>query len=125
MGRLLNPGLGELADRFTILQLKILHALPDRTAHFRQEQAQIQMTLERKFAGVPYANLLDALLSTNRRLWQYEDRMATFAASAIDEFQCRDIALLAVNIYITNQERNRVIGELNHLGGTFHGPEKL
>lgn len=133
MSKLINPGLGELADRASILQLKILHGDPDKTAHFADEQAQVQMHLERHTAGLGAATpavekLLRALAEVNTDLWQKEDQMAEYAQHAHKyNFQGRApaIAKLGMEIWTANRERGRIIGEINVLAGTDTGPEKL
>lgn len=131
MGRLLNPGLGELADRYTILQLKIEHA-PDRrnTAHFHTEQAQVLMHMERHGADVlntpKVRTALGRLSGVNGQLWDYEDRMARYAT--VDHLRHDDphqVANVAVEIWRLNRQRNELIAEINTLAGTDRGPEKL
>lgn len=136
MGRLLNPRLGELLDRLTILRLKILHGAPQPGSgaldHFRMEEAQINMLLDR----MGYPNDNDVLLCAvklqqcNAKLWELEDEMAEF--SKVDGWGDKytdnvafAIANTAVEIWRMNQERNRLIYEINQLTGDKSGPEKL
>lgn len=135
MGRLLNPGLGELADRFTILQLKVFHGDPRKTSHFHTEQAQILMTMERQYAGILDGSAVQAQINTlreaNKLIWRLEDRMAEYAkkyttgAEPVTEADVRACAAVAVDIWGANQDRNLRIDELNRLAGAFQGPEKL
>ena len=132
MGRLLNPGVGDLVDRLTILRLKILQGIRrgDNHAHFLDEETQINMLLDRM--GYPADNdvmLLGVKLQQcNAKLWELEDRMATYAQREnLTHVLTADalIADLAINIWRMNRERNTLIHEINKLAGTPYGPEKL
>lgn len=131
MGRLLNPGLGELVDRLTILQLKVLHAPAGAaTSHLSAERAQIQMRLDA--AGWPRndkAVVLGAeLLQCNAQLWELEDcmeRYAGYANLADHPVSQDDCATVGVTIWRQNRRRNGLIQRLNELAGTYAGPEKL
>lgn len=130
MGRLLNPGLGELMDRFTILQLKIMHAPIGTTTHFHTEQAQIQMLMERVWSPIDKETdgLFDRLLETNKHLWGLEDEMAKYAKRENFTYGDRSnavIAQVAIEIWRFNRERNLVIDEINKRVGHFQGAEKL
>ena len=126
MGRLLNPGLGELADRYTILQLKITKAPADKTAHFIEEQAQVLMRMERY---MPFADseAMDArfaaLRQINTDLWVCEDQMAVYATALLVDPP--PVAVLGMEIWKLNQHRNQVIQQINYAAGTDRGPEKF
>lgn len=133
MGRLLNPGLGELADRFTILQLKVFHGDPRTTSHFHAEQAQVLMTMERMYGnvlqGTQTAACIDQLRETNKGLWELEDRMAEYArrtrAEQYGDSVAWEIAGVAIDIWKYNRRRNELIDEINKLAGSFQGAEKF
>lgn len=135
MGRLLNPGLGELVDRLTILRLKILHAPDPRdTMHFHTEQAQVQMLIDRVHQGLHVPLETHTKLGTytadlhmvNRKLWALEDRMAQYAQSRLYyEDHLADVGDLGISIWHANRDRNTLIREINALAGTDVGPEKL
>lgn len=131
MGRLLHPGIGELADRLTILELKVRHApLDSDLSHFHAELAQVQLHLDRHklegFSG--WQQKLRELRETNARLWALEDQMAAVARPAVvvlDQRRAQEIAELGMSIWRANQLRNVLIGEINARAGTVRGPEKL
>lgn len=138
MGRLLNPGLGELADRFTILLLKILHAGRRPVAHFHAEMAQVQMQMERVAAQHTDSNgpglsmqaietAIQELRAKNTELWNLEDTMAGYVRAKPwwDGTVPYQVAETGVAIWKANQERNQIIQEINRLAGTDYGPEKL
>lgn len=126
MGRLIDPGIGELVDRLTILRLKLLHAPQDvATSHFQSEEAQIQMRLDA--LGHPASDdVLVAqvqLLQQNAQLWRLEDRMAEYVAHPDNDD--RAVAMTAIAIWRANRRRNALIQQINTLAGTVRGPEKL
>ena len=130
MGRLLNPGLGELLDRSTILFLKIRHAPAHQpTDHFDREAREVHTLAERYLQGVPdtvaatIEQAREHLFDANHHLWHLEDLMASFAAVATPNVH--DCARTAVEIWRTNRRRNALIAEINTLAGTDRGPEKL
>lgn len=134
MGRLLNPGLGELVDRYTILHLKIMRAPDQReTSHFHHEQARCQHHMLQFITALPEevrARLevhYQALDETNTRLWDMEDRMATLATNPPlhSDTAMRQVGRLGIDIWQANQERNRIIREINVIAGSDTGPEKL
>lgn len=132
MGRLLNPGLGELADRFTILQLKIFHGDPRNTTHFHAEQAQLLMRMEGMYAnllhGTQTAALIDQLRDVNKRLWTLEDQMAEYAKRTspwTGEREAVGCANTAIQIWRANRTRNALIDDINKLAGNFQGAEKF
>lgn len=129
MGRLLNPGLGELADRLTILELKLGHAPAGMDVeHFRAEHAQVQMRIDNLLKHVQQRLLIVAhvrqLKAQNAVLWELEDRMAT-AAKDVHAQDYREVAVLGTDIWRANQIRNQVIAEINALAGTPRGAEKF
>ena len=129
MGRLLNPGLGELADRLTILELKLGHAPPGvAVEHFREEHAQVQMRIDNPLKYVRERLRIVAairnLKAQNAVLWELEDRMAA-SAPDIHAQDYREVAILGVDIWKANRARNRIIAEINALAGTPRGAEKF
>lgn len=128
MGRLLNPGVGELIDRLSILRLKILHSTEHQT-HFETEKAQISMLLDRM--GLPtdehLLQVCERLHLSNARLWQFEDQMAKYVRTQRqwDGTDPYVVAELGVEIWKMNRTRNAFIREINERAGTYTGPEKL
>lgn len=135
MGRLLNPGIGELVDRLTILTLKCAHApLDSDPSHFHTELAEVQMRVDRFLSAHPEAPerriqaKVAELRTINTQLWQLEDKMAAYARPTyviVDARKAQTIAEIGMTIWRANQLRNVTIGEINALAGTVRGPEKL
>lgn len=133
MGRLLNPGVGELVDRLTILQLKIRHGAPQPGSgaldHFRDEEAQINMLLNRmRWPSSDHAMVLSMKLQQcNAQLWELEDQLAQYAQQGSGTpDDCGRCANIAVNIWRANRARNTLIHRLNVLaGGAESAREKM
>ena len=132
MGRLLNPGLGELADRLTILELKLGHAPPGvAVEHFREEHAQVQMRIDNLLKYVRERLRIVAairnLKAQNAVLWELEDEMAIYARpeDGYTDNIAFAVAAVGVRIWKANQARNRIIAEINALAGTPRGAEKF
>jgi hypothetical protein len=133
MGRLLNPGLGELMDRMSILTLKISRAPSGTsTTHFRDEHAQLRHRVDHITIGTPLqqsadlAHELEELLKANTKLWDLEDHMA-FQAQVDPSLRAEPgvIANLGMAIWQTNRYRNALIAKINRLAGTERGDEKF
>lgn len=135
MGRLLNPGVGELVDRLTILHLKCDRApLNADPSHFHAERADIQMRLDKHVAAHPeipdgrLAEKVKELQEINARIWDMEDQMAVHARRpfiVLDARKALIVGELGIKIWQANQLRNVTIQEINELAGTVRGPEKL
>ena len=137
MSRLMQPGLGELADRLSILALKILHTPPEANSHFHAEQALCQHAFDYTMKELgwsptttPEAVLMQmrCLRGANVELWKMEDQMARYATNVVvhpSRQTIERIAELGLNIWRHNRERNDRIREINRLAGMDHGPEKL
>ncbi len=132
MARLINPGTGDLLDRLSILSLKILHAgllAGKNVDHFRNERNAL-LTMVRAGGGSDKViEEYQQLGAVNAALWYAEDelRHCRFAhqqeplgtPGLIIAVQC------AFKIQSLNDERARLIGEINKKSGTDLGAEKL
>ena len=140
MGRLLNPGAGDLADRLTILMLKLQYAnLNADTTHLHAEQAQVQMLLERQLGITLVTHWAEIrvtcwaeiaqLARLNRQLWELEDRMAEIADTTAPRrprtWDAEVVAEIGIQIWRANRARNAQITRINELAGTVRGEEKL
>lgn len=133
MGRLLHPGIGEYADRLTILQLKCERAPRDAsTEHFERERAEIQMRVDtwqdahREVDAARLTELTRQLRLVNTTLWELEDQMADHARyGGLTPTTSAEIADVGIEIWRTNQRRNQIIDEINHVAGTDRGREKF
>jgi hypothetical protein len=124
--RMLKPSPGEVADRTTILELKIEAAkkkgLP--TAHFEQEEEALDQYLDSKefcftvYTKDKYYELRKELLEVNRHLWQLEDLVRSIPPMIdchID--QVFQLARTCKQIATANDERAELVQEMNKLVG--------
>lgn len=133
MGRLIDPGIGELWDRYTILRLKINKASRlMTTAHFEAEQYRICGLIMGDRGEFPpgSAAAVEDLARVNAALWAAEDRMAAWVAKnkkqrLVKYTDLEVVAPLGMGIWRLNRRRNDLIREINQLAGTDTGPEKL
>lgn len=119
MSRLLHPGLGDYWDRRTILALKIAdaHARNVHAGHFQQEIDEIDQHLRSQPA--PHPHLVKALTTTNREIWKATDQLLALRVNwpHLIESEVYTVAELGITILNLNEERARLVQELN--GGTL------
>ncbi len=125
----LQPTVGELLDRQTILELKIRHgrAAGVDTGAWQTEQSEINERLSAR--TLPFAEeqrrllarLTGTLESINASLWAAEDEVRAAAESEI-----ATLAGLAKRIANLNDQRAQAVRELNRLAGeSVAGNEKV
>lgn len=120
--RLIDPGPGELLDRFTILDLKLRYA-KGSTWHWIDEQAVIGaklLAIRRQFPE-EYEQWERDLHAVNEVVW--------FAVDAIREAEERsDTAAVAhwgLKALHGNDDRAAIIHRINTACGLVNGPEKI
>jgi hypothetical protein len=132
MSRLANPGAGDLADRLTILALKILlggQAGKD-TAHWETERSQL-LPKVKSITAAPEHWL--ELAAVNAALWHAEDDLralrfrpeparAQWAGFGVD-FKS-EVVELAFRIQALNDRRAELISLININAGDDRGDEK-
>lgn len=123
--RLINPGVGELVDRLTIIQLKLLQHGPQ----FRQELEALvnQLSLGSEdrhgWAAIPL-RAITRLAAVNAVLWQLEDdlRSVRNAAEVLrslpadpsrQDTTTYKAGLIGIRIQELNDERARLIAEIS------------
>lgn len=132
MARLIDPGLGEICDRLTILSLKILHGgqRGKRVEHFTSEQtALLQQVRSRTLNAVWFDKVLE-LAAVNAALWQAEDQLRAYRQDAKVgavgvEALWEDAAICAFRIQELNDQRAGLIKAINQDVGDSNGEEKL
>jgi len=110
---------GELIDKLTILQIKLLEIKDDvKLANVRNELELLDATWKNdKASETDITEETGRLLAVNQRLWKIEDdiRMKERAQAFDDEF-----IQLARSVYIENDERAAIKREINtKLGSTL------
>lgn len=75
MGRLIDPGVGELSDRLSILCLKCLYGRQGRkdVSHFETERAAILLSVRKRLLGAVWLEAYSELAAVNSALWHAED----------------------------------------------------
>ena len=134
MSRLTNFGTGEITDRLTILSLKILYGQDagKPVDHFVAEQNQLlPMIKGRTLNGIWFEHAL-ALAAVNGALWQAEDQLRLWRASAgnghaLEQVlgNAEPILRLAFRIQDLNDRRAALISAINAHTGEKLGEEKI
>ena len=130
--RLVNLGLGEIADRLSILALKIAHAAQEGkdATHFVNERNAL-LTQLRTYALEAGAEALFALAAVNAMLWHAEDDLRDYRtrvkgdAANLQDNAVYEAATIAFRIQALNDQRADLVRALNKSAGTDLGAEKL
>lgn len=137
MSRLINPGAGDVADRFTVVALKVLfgEAAGKDVGHFRNEQVVLLTKLNTREVG-PWLGQLVELGTVNAALWHAEDDLRdlrgpdpeltveTLRAKATHDGLAK-VAHLAFRIQGLNDHRARLVADINKAAGDGTAAEKL
>ena len=133
MGRLTNPGIGDIVDRLTILSLKILSGTEQGkdTAHWRNEQVILLSQIRARTLDGPWFPLALDLAAVNGMLWHAEDDLR--ALRQIDLAQDSEAtrqgeataARTGFRIQELNDRRAGLIESINQISGDDPAPEKL
>jgi hypothetical protein len=128
MSRMLNPSPGEVADRQTILQLKIQYGssqtLPRKVQHFAQEHGRLQEYLEDQWfpqlateLRAIYDQLCSRLATINKDLWECEDQARALRAATNNRQSVHQAGELLFEITHLNDDRAEVVKKINELFG--------
>jgi hypothetical protein len=128
MTRLLAPNPGEIADRSTILKLKINFALEKHLTyeHFRGERDALDVYLQEMWhreltqqTKNEYFRLFEDLFKVNKKLWDAEDeiRVVRKRGVAFSQAAIEQLAALAVIITEQNDVRSNLVRQINSLYG--------
>lgn len=126
MGRLINPGLGELLDRYSILTLKQLRA--SEPVHFHVESLQVLDLMtshitESAGAGREWVRVIKVaveLTAINGIIWEATDEMH----DSIDAGWRPRIVAAAKTLHHKNRRRAELIHILNELEAGKPLPEE-
>lgn len=130
MPKLVNPGQGEIADRLTILALKILYGQQagKPVEHFERERNALLPQCAVKNGILTYVLELGAV---NGALWQAEDFLREWRTEAqgriadCDQALQEEIGGMAFRIQALNDRRAQLMTLINVQTGTHQGEEKL
>lgn len=134
--RLIEPGVGEILDRLTILSLKILfgESYGRDTTHFKTERTTLLAKIRsRTLNGAWFDCALD-LAAVNAALWHAEDdlrHLRTLPDAKRAEWSgfgpnfWQETGALAFRIQELNDRRAALVAEINKLAGEASAEEKL
>jgi hypothetical protein len=128
--RLVNYGPGEIADRLTILALKVLHgsAAGKPVDHFEKERNALLTQLRgRELAGSWFEHVLE-LGAVNAALWQAEDALREYRAAdtaLTSATHLKPVVDLAFRIQELNDRRAELVMLINVNTGDHTGMEKV
>lgn len=121
MSRLINPGLGDLLDRLTILALKILHK--GAQDHWVRERNALLAKVNGRGGHAGVTEALLELAAINAALWQATDDLRPYVGTQIDVH--RAVAgVLGLQILTLNDRRAALVDQINALVGEDRGGEK-
>ena len=124
--RLVNYGCGEMADRLTILALKLLIGKEQGkpTDHFRNERNALITQLNARETCGPWLEHLFELSAVNAALWHAEDDLRELRAESSGVTTLR-AGTLAFRIQELNDQRAALVGLINEKAGDGTTQEKL
>ncbi len=127
--RLIDPGVGEIVDRLSILALKILfggEANKD-VAHFQRERTALLAKIRGRDATGPWFHLTFELSAVNAALWHAEDDLRILRTGAANPSVdvVTTVAMLAFRIQALNDTRADLVAAINKEAGDGNAPEKL
>lgn len=126
--RLINFGPGEMADRLSILALKILHAkqLVRPVEHFEREQHALLAQFPRAPLAKQWFEQFIELSAVNAIIWQDTDAVRTLR-SIVDRKQEEfwQLAGLAIRLQEMNDRRAELITLINVNLGAETSQEKI
>ena len=128
MSALLNIGAGNIADRLTILALKLLHygAAGTPTDHLRDERNALLVQLRSRKGGKDYTEELLELAAVNGRLWTLTDQLRALDNSETPRATTTLIhaGQIGIDILRLNDHRAKLVARINKATGEWRGSEK-
>lgn len=114
MSRLLNPGIGEITDRLTILALKIRYGLDAGrdVSHFGRERAGLLTKIRSATLNGSWFEQTLALGAVNAALWHRTDEQRRYV-NAASAFNWEDAGRCGIAIMKLNDERASLVEAIN------------
>lgn len=118
--RVHNPGPGEIADRLSILSLKIYYSKDEeaKPALLIEQRELSNLWLSGEYCHISPVSLFQ-LAHINSLIWAGEDRIrhkrAYYGPDSPKELS-NDFTAAAINQQILNDERNALVAEINKKG---------
>lgn len=128
MSRLVNPGAGEVADRLTILELKILTATElgrDRD-HWETERTVLLTKIHARTLNAAWFDAVLALAAVNGMLWHAEDDLRAWRSPdhVYTMADLDQIRILAFRIQSLNDRRADLVHQINKEAGDGDAKDK-
>ncbi len=122
---LVNPTVGDISDRLTILALKRLHGTNDghHVGHFDREWAALHTMVKARTLNGAWFELVLELAAVNAELWKLTDLMR--AVEEDSEVDYREAGNIGLQILHLNDRRAELVQQINELAGENMGKEKL
>lgn len=135
MSRLIDPGVGDISDRLSILALKLLfgEAAGKPVDHFKKEQTALLAKIRARTLNGAWFTAYTELAAVNAALWHCEDDLRACRAKAIPFTadtgeHLRDLhhaILLGFRIQELNDKRAAIIAAIDKDAGESVGEEKV
>jgi len=118
---LLKPTPGEVLDRLSIVRLKIAAYTRAGKDSKALEQEAIDLAEYIGEHGTPheFSHLFEGLIQNNKRLWELEDQVRRV------EITKEELCYAAKGICLLNDDRNRLIREMDKVFGVKPQEEKI
>lgn len=133
MSRLINPGVGDIVDRLSILELKVLHGelTQKDTAHWVRERDALLVQLGGRTLNGAWFQLALELAVVNAALWRAEDELRAHRHAhtelVADPKELQQLVRAVGTAFLIqqlNDQRAGLIGEINTKAGDDRGKEK-
>jgi hypothetical protein len=124
--RLINPGVGDVSDRLTVLSLKILHrgAEGKPTKHFEDERNVLLVQIRAREVNGQWFEQVLALGAVNAAVWYAEDALRELRKGGGTPEEITAVYGIAFRIQELNDQRSALVEAINKLTGTHLGSEK-
>lgn len=128
MSRLINPGIGEVSDRLTILTLKVLAGSGQgkEVAHFEAERSLLLTKIHARTLNAMWFDAYTELAAVNGLLWHAEDDLRIWREGGplYTGPQLETIRQLAFRIQALNDRRAELVMQINKEAGDGDAKEK-
>lgn len=127
---LVNPGLGQITDRLTILELKILAATEEDapTEHWEAERRQLLAKIHSRTLNGAWFDWVLGLAATNARIWHAEDDLRVWRIRdpgiGYTAGDGEAIRILAFRLQRLNDRRAELVHRINQEAGDGTAKDK-
>lgn len=131
MSRLIDPGVGDVTDRLTILALKVLFGREGQkdVSHFEREQTALLAKVRARDHSGPWFHLTLELAAVNAALWHSEDELREYRMRKMVDAKelswTEEVARCGMRIQELNDRRAELIAQINKEAGDGAAKEKL